>query len=176
MQTLSNDKILELLANLVGTYLADNGGDQYDTFVRGTIVPNKLGGIISIHTPGISGKSRNYIKSLGDGLEKEIKKLLHFYEFNSSVVLDAEYQGEGVYIQTVSVLQTKLVNIPQRPQQVTPLIIDEEVEKEKERKKKQNIEAENKRRQDKENRLRKQRQSDDESAMLASVSAIIACI
>ena len=140
--TLSNEKLLELLANLVGKYLSDNGGysNQYDTYVRGTIVPNKLGGITEFRTPGCDGKSKEYIKSIADGLEKEIKKLLHLYESETTIILDAEYFQEGVYFQKVSVLQTKVVAIPQAIKPATMVIMDED-------------------------RSRRQRQEDDSTAM-----------
>jgi hypothetical protein len=179
MQTLSNDKILELLANLVGTYLADNGGysNRYDTYVRGTIIPNKLGGITEFRTPG--NKTKAHIESLANGLEKEIKKLLHVYDIETVVALDAEYLGDGCYLQKVSVLQSKIVEVPQAKITPTPpvVIVDEEAEELKRKKKQQEIDAENKRKKDEEDDLkRRQRQQDDETAMLASVSAMIACM
>jgi hypothetical protein len=178
MQTLSNDKILELLAKLIGQYLADNGGysNQYNTYVRGTIIPNRLGGITEFRTPGTSSKSKEFIKTVADSLEKEIKKFLHTYDCETTVVLDSEYQGEGIYLQKVSVLQTRGVVIPQAPiKPTTMVIIDEENEAEKKRKKQQEIDAENKCKRDKEEeRLRRQHQyNDDNTAMMV---AIIACM
>lgn len=179
MKTLSNDKILELLANLVGKYLADNGGysNQYDTYVRGTIIPNKLGGITEFRTPGTNGKSKEFIKIVAEGLEKEIKKFLHTYECETTVVLDAEYLGEGCYFQKVSVLQTRGVIIPKALITYAPpvVIVDEEAEEIKRKKKQQEIEAENKRKRDEEDRLRKQRRQDDDNTAMM-VATFIACM
>jgi hypothetical protein len=158
----SNSKILELVGNLVGRFLAENGGysNGYYTYVKGIITPNKVGGIIDLMTPALLDKSSDYIKSLKMELEVQIKKLLSVYPFDKELILDATCTEYGVYFLKIHTVDSRGYSIPD-------LVAEKKAEEEDRNRKKQQDEDDARR-----------RRQDDETALLAAstMSAVIACM
>lgn len=110
----SNEKMLELIGKLVSQFLADNGGyaNQYRSCVIGKITPNKLGGITELVTPTTYSLSKHKINTLCNELEKKIKKLLALYNFEKEIILENKSNDDGVYIQRISITDSKIIFIP----------------------------------------------------------------
>jgi hypothetical protein len=109
-----NQKMLTLLAELAGRFIATHGGNSngYDTYLAGTIKPNQIGGITELNTPETFHMTINRVRGLCDEFEREVKKLVALYEFEKTIVFSYKYVNDGCYSQLISITDTIAFTIP----------------------------------------------------------------
>jgi hypothetical protein len=97
--------MLNLLAELTGKFLGNNGGfdNGYETYLAGVITPNKIGGITEFNTPDTYHMSIGRVKSLCEEFEREVKKLVAIYDFEKEITFTYTYHNQGCYSTHISV-------------------------------------------------------------------------
>lgn len=116
-----NKKMLNLLAQLTGSFIHQNGGSSngYDTYLAGTVKPDVIGGIIELNTPNTFHMSMGRVKSLCNEFERDVKVLLRLYEFEKTVVFSYKYVKDGCYSQHISITDTIAIGIPDSGEEKT---------------------------------------------------------